>query len=116
MAEALEEAAKAENISFIREHNAGFIETAVKFVTDIEALLRELNSAANKLQKDKPDAELLKKLSDACNEYSMNGAEKFMDEIETYNYTDDGGLVLWLRENVDLMNYSEIVERIKSEE
>jgi len=35
-----------------------------------------------------------------------------MNEIEAFQYEADDGLAHWLRDNVDQMNYTEIVEKL----
>jgi len=35
-----------------------------------------------------------------------------MEEIEMYEYETDNELSNWLRENIDLINFAEVVERL----
>ena len=42
----------------------------------------------------------------------MQKVGAIMKEIECFEYTDDDGLVLWLRDNVDKMNYTDITEKL----
>jgi len=42
----------------------------------------------------------------------MNEVFEIMDEIYLYQYDADGGLTEWLKENVQLVNFSEIVEKL----
>ena len=42
----------------------------------------------------------------------MDGADAAMAEIEAYEYDSDDGLAVWLRQNIDQMNFSQIKERL----
>jgi hypothetical protein len=57
-------------------------------------------------------AEALSRLLAACDAYDMDGVDAAMKEIEASRYGADEGLVAWLRENVDRMNFAEIKERL----
>jgi CheY-like chemotaxis protein len=111
-AEALEHAASAGDLGFISEHNPPFLEAAGKFIDDISKLLSAIGSDNTKPKKDKPDSGLLLRLRDACEEYRMKKADEAMTEIEKYQYEADGGLADWLRQNIDIMNFQQVVERI----
>jgi len=37
-----------------------------------------------------------------------------MEKIDEYQYDSDDGLSEWLRENIDLMNYSQVTEKLTS--
>ena len=111
-AKALEMAAKSEDLSYIDGHNVEFLEAVQKLVGDIEDMLSAINAEIKKPEKDKPSEEDLLKLLSACGIYDMSEADAVMAEIEKYQYYDDGGLAVWLRENVDLINFSQIVEKL----
>ena len=116
-AENLEHAAKDGNLDYVLENNQALVDNVHELIENIEAALDRMNQgkgnpAKDKPRKDKPYQEALDKLRIACDEYKIEDIEKLMNEIECYEYTEDGGLALWLRENVDQMNYAEIVERL----
>ena len=111
-AKALEDAAKAGNIDFINKHNSAFLESAWKLVHDIENMLAELDAENPKPKKDKPDEDVLRKLLFACKEYDISEADKAMAEIEKYKYDADDGLANSLRENIDRMDYKQIVQKL----
>jgi signal transduction histidine kinase/CheY-like chemotaxis protein len=111
-AEALEKAAKAGNIDFVIANNADLIEAAGKLVNNIKDLLGKMASENPKPKKDKPDGQVLSKLAAACEQYNMDEADSAMKEIDNYEYESDDGLAQWLRENVDMMNFSEIKEKL----
>jgi len=111
LAEALEDAAKAGDFDFAEANNQRFIETVSALRTDIEAAIQEKPSQ-DKPKKDKPDRETLSKTLTACKNFNITEANAFVKELEAFEYESDGELVLWLRENVDQMNNSEIAERL----
>ena len=111
-AEELEKAASVGNINFVNEHNGAFFKTVQKLVSDIDDLISTIDAENPKPQKDKPDADLLIKLSCACKAFDIYEVDAAMDIIEKYKYTSDGGLADWLRENIDKMKFAQIVERL----
>ncbi|MCL1818029.1 MAG: hypothetical protein FWG35_03795, partial [Spirochaetaceae bacterium] len=83
----------------------------------IDALNEILPAAASgpKPHKDKPDADVLGRLLKACEDYDLSGVDAAMAEIEGFDYQSDGGLAVWLRENVDQMNFMLIAEKLAEE-
>ncbi|MCL2805827.1 MAG: transporter substrate-binding domain-containing protein [Treponema sp.] len=111
-AKALEEAAKSGDFGYIKKHNPAFLENTKKLVLDIDDLLNCIEAENPKPKKDKPDTELLLKLLTACKSYDMDGADEAMAEMEKYKYEADDGLADWLRDNVDIMNFTQIVQKL----
>ena len=111
-AENLENAAKTGDIAYINMHNQTFIEAVMKLIRDIDDLLNAKSTENPKPMKNVPDAMALQKLLDACKSYSMDEAESAMGEIETYQYYNDDGLVEWLRKNLKLTNFKQIIEKL----
>ena len=111
-AESLEKAAKENNMDYVTENNAVFIEHASRLVENIRDMLEKTSPEKPKPKKDKPDPEVLSKLLDACGSYDMDGVDGAMAEIEAYDYESDGGLALWLRENVNKLEFKDIIEKL----
>ena len=111
-AEALEKAAKEGNYDFVQANNAVFIEAAEKLINDINKMMLEKASLSPKPKKDKPDSETLSELLTACQAYDMDGVDAAMEEIDAYQYEQDDALVLWLKENVDRLNFTQITEKL----
>jgi len=111
-AESLEKAAKDGNIDFVASNNQDFIGMTTKLLADIEGALSESLLKQEKPKKEKPDGEVLSRLLAACKNCDAATAERIVQELDRFQYESDEGLALWLRENVDQMNYSEIVERL----
>jgi len=114
-AETLEKAAKAGDFDFVAADNPALTENILKLIFDIEAALNKNTEKAEKIKRDKPYNEALKQLRAACRDYKIEDIDNIMKEIEVFEYTNDEGLVRWLRENADQMNYMEITARLSEE-
>jgi signal transduction histidine kinase len=111
-AEALEKAAKAGDLANVTANNPSFIEDVLKMIANIEEVLSSKTEKIEKPKKEKPYMEALEKLKNACDNYQIEEIDKVIKEIECFEYTADDGLVYWLRENIDQMNFMEIVEKL----
>jgi len=109
---ALEDAADKGDIDFISEHHQDFIDVTRSLVRDIDEMLTSLSNSSQKPVKDKPDDELLKKLYIACAGHHMDGVDAAIAEIELYEYQNDNGLVNWLHEAADVLDYDSIADRL----
>lgn len=114
MAEALEKEAKAGNYDYVAAHNPAFQETARKLISEANDILAQADMNAPKPVKDKPDKEALDMLLEACRNYDMDGADSAIKEIGCYTYSNDGGLAVWLQENVKRTNFPQIVKRLST--
>ncbi|MCL2819813.1 MAG: ATP-binding protein [Oscillospiraceae bacterium] len=114
IAESLEHAAINRDYDFINENNIKLETKISSLVKNINVMLDNYDSDNKKQQKDKPDTALLIKLRHACEKYEMNAVDTTLDELEIYEYDSDGGLVEWLRDNAEQMNFEEIIERLSS--
>ena len=81
-------------------------------MNDLEEFLLKNAPDQYKTKMDSPDPKHLKKLLKACEKYDMDEVDAVMAEIEKCEYSNDEGLALWLRENVNQMNFRQIVERL----
>jgi CheY-like chemotaxis protein len=108
----LEDAAKSGNFDLVSNRNPDFIKFAFKLLSDIENLLAEMDVDHNKPLKDKPDEETLSELLVACENYDMDGVDAAMEKINDFDYESDDGLVAWLRENMERMNFTLIKEKL----
>ncbi|MCL2176280.1 MAG: hypothetical protein FWB73_09585, partial [Treponema sp.] len=110
----LEDAAKSGDLNYIQKNNPAFTEAAWKLVNDIENMISAIEDENPKPKKDKPDNETLSKLLTACKDFDIDNADKAMNEIEKYKYEADDGLAVWLRENMDKMNFKQIAEKLEN--
>ncbi|MCL2577762.1 MAG: response regulator [Defluviitaleaceae bacterium] len=111
-AKALETAAENNDMKFIEKNNSYFIKDLKKLISDIGNLLREIDDPDSKPKKNKPDNQALSRLVEACNSFSINDVDEVMQEINKYCYESDNELVEFLCEKAQLMQYSDIVERL----
>ena len=109
-AEALEKAAKAGDVDFVIANNADFINAVENLIIDLKDALD--NVTIPKPKKDKPDRVALDKLVAACDANDIDKVDTIMEEIDYYEYESDDGLALWLRENVDEANFTQIKEKL----
>jgi len=109
---ALEVAARDGNAGFVNDNNRDFIDSVEKLVTDLENMLRAIETDRNKPKKEQPDREVLVKLLEGCKTYDMDTVDAAMAELESYEYKTGGELVSWLWENVQQFNISEIKEKL----
>jgi signal transduction histidine kinase/CheY-like chemotaxis protein len=112
LAERLEEAAQIRDLGYINEHNPPFLKAARQLAEDLDNLLSSLRSDSPKPEREAPDKNALSKLLAACDAFDMSEVDDVMEEINSYSYKSDGGLVDWLRKNVELVNFDEIVQRL----
>jgi len=111
-AKALEMAAIENDWTYISGNNTSFVTALRELINGLENLFLTVDASCQKQKKDKPDPEALKQLMIACDNYDMDGVDAIMDEMTAFKYESDDGLVDWLHENIELMNFSEIVERL----
>ena len=113
-AEALEHAAKAGDLDFVLANNPALIEAVSNLIAKLDDVFGEEEDLPKKEKpkKDKPYREALLRLRTGCEDYNIEEIEAVMNEIEVFQYTADDGLALWLRENVNQMNYMEITEKL----
>ena len=107
----LEEAVLDGDLNYINGHNQAFLDEALVFVQEIEESLSGIFGNETKPEMDYPDKTSLEKLVTACSCFDIAGVEAAMAEIEQYQYTQDADISDWLRKNVDMMNYTQIVEK-----
>jgi hypothetical protein len=113
-AETLEHAAKAGDYEQVAGTNAAFIARTETLVAAIEELLQDFarrSPARRKLAV--PDKELLNKILTGAKHYKPAVMEETMIELESYDYENGGDLILWLREQLDNLEYDAIRERLE---
>ncbi|MCL2082604.1 MAG: ATP-binding protein [Oscillospiraceae bacterium] len=109
---ALENAARQNDLEYVNENHQTFIDLAMGLVDGINAELDAIERENPKPKKARPDDEMLLKLLGACKSYDMDGADAIMEEIESWQYEFDGGLVEWLKDNIDRADFSDVAEKL----
>jgi HPt (histidine-containing phosphotransfer) domain-containing protein len=115
LAESLEHEAKDGNYAFIVEHNENFVKAAHTLLGGLQALIKSFDDAHPRQVKSAPDKDTLTALRDACVAFDIDGVDRAMGELEGFEYESGGELVKWLREQVDIMGFKQIAERLTKE-
>jgi HPt (histidine-containing phosphotransfer) domain-containing protein len=120
-AEALREAAlKLETMSRagdwagVLSYNDRLIKDAETIVTNVRAWLENYDSRNAKPRLKTPDRDILAKLQQSCETYDMTGIDWAMFELESSVYEEGGDLIAWLREKIDVSEFGEAAERLRS--
>jgi signal transduction histidine kinase/CheY-like chemotaxis protein len=115
-AEILESAAKAGDFKTVQAGTRMFLESMNTLISDLESLLQKvLTDQRTKQHMTVPSSTLLARLLDACKQYKPILMEEIIAELDTYVYDSGGDLILWLREQLDNLEYDAIQERLEKE-
>jgi CheY-like chemotaxis protein/anti-sigma regulatory factor (Ser/Thr protein kinase) len=112
LAEALEHAAKADDLQFVLDNNGAFLAAARSLLESLQKAISDYDAAHPKEKKSAPDADVLEALRSACEAFDINGVDSAMGELESYEYETGGELVKWLRDQVDIMGFAQIAVRL----
>ncbi|MDR1576584.1 MAG: response regulator [Treponema sp.] len=115
LAEGLEHAARNGDLRFIEANNGRFLERAETLLQNIRYLLEEISGPAEARPRlAEPDKALLAELLEACKHYRINAMEETLRGLEKNEYESGGELIVWLREQLDNLEYDAIAERLAS--
>jgi CheY-like chemotaxis protein len=112
-AEALEFAAKKNDFAFVAAHNGAFIQETRKLIAALSALLQSVEAETPRPEKAEPEGAVLDALLEACAVYDIDGVDKAMTALESCAYASGAELVLWLREQVKVLGFKQIRERLE---
>jgi HPt (histidine-containing phosphotransfer) domain-containing protein len=115
LAEQLEGAAKDGKQQFVQTNNQTLIAQTRTLLNATSAVLTRLCGESQKPLKNYPDQATLKQLQRASADFSMDGIDAAMADLESYDYDQDGALVTWLREQVDCLGFTAISTRLAAE-
>lgn len=113
-ADSLEKAAMEGDYQYVKAHNRTFTDASWKLIFDLEDMLLNVETGTPKPVRDFPDSGTLAELSNGCRTYNMDAVDAAMAEMEKYSYTADDGLTDWLVDNIKLMNFKQIVDRLSA--
>jgi CheY-like chemotaxis protein len=116
-AEALENAARSEDMKFIAANNwhlIGAAETLIKNISDYLSKISETQEEKKKAAA--PDQSLLTEYLDACKNFKIASMENVQKKLEEYDYESESGaeLVKWLREQLDNLEYDAIIKKLEN--
>jgi signal transduction histidine kinase/DNA-binding response OmpR family regulator len=113
--EELEQAARAGDYEKVQGENAAFIAGVERTLAGLEALLGNVEVGRPVKQKAPvPHEALLKELLDASKRFKPVRMEEIIAELEEYEYESGDELVVWLREQLDNLEYDAIRERLEA--
>ncbi|MCL1931618.1 MAG: ATP-binding protein, partial [Treponema sp.] len=114
MAQELEGYAKAGDFASVEAKNADFIKMTEATLQELGDLLEKVNVKKGiKPKIAMPDTTLLSRLLEAAKRYKSTVMEEILEELEAYSYESGGELVLWLREQIDNLEYDAICSRLE---
>ncbi|GHS89066.1 hypothetical protein AGMMS49957_11630 [Synergistales bacterium] len=114
-AEALEMAAKAGDLAFVEAGNDDFIKAIQTLLADLSTVLQVIAEKKPKPRKAEPDADALADLMEACKSFDPDGVESAMNILESYEYDSRGELVEWIRSQIAVTGFKQIVKRLSEE-
>ncbi|MDR1662391.1 MAG: response regulator, partial [Azoarcus sp.] len=109
-AEELEYAAKAADFDFVRRNNPLFIQAAEAFLSRLAVLAGA--GGGGKTSRHAPDEALLAQMEEAAANFRIGDMEAIMNTLESFEYETQAEWVVWLREQVDRMEFTAIHERL----
>jgi signal transduction histidine kinase/CheY-like chemotaxis protein len=112
-AEDLELAAQTGDRRTVRANHEILLERTEALLAGVEELLRAAASGVEKKHAPAPDVALLEKMRQAAARFDIQSLENILSELGEYEYEFDEELVLWLREQVDNLEYDAVRERLK---
>ena len=110
----LETKAKSGDLEEILFRNNSLLEETKNIISALQEWLGKFDSQNPKPLLAYPDRLLLSRLYTCCEAYDMDGIDEVMDKLESADYENDASLVIWLREKITELNFSEIVTRLKA--
>jgi len=113
-AQDLEAFAKAGDFESVQAKNSDFITMTESALRELEALLKKADAGKGiKPKMALPDPKLLSRLLAAAKRYKSSAMEEIVEELETHEYETGGELVVWLREQLDNLEYDAICSRLE---
>jgi len=114
MAQELEGFAKAGDFASVQKKNADFIAMTESALQELGALLEKTSTTRGvKPKMALPDSTLLSRLLAAAKRYKSTVMEEIVEELESHDYESGGELVVWLREQIDNLEYDAICSRLE---
>ncbi|GHV84638.1 hypothetical protein AGMMS50230_02460 [Spirochaetia bacterium] len=104
----LETAAKAGELEKVLTDSGSFIKMIESLLLEIGNLLQKAAAQKTKQRLSIPDTALFSKLLEAANGYRANAIEAVLKELESCEYESGGELIIWLRRQMDNLEYDAI--------
>jgi hypothetical protein len=108
----LEIMSRAGDLDGVLQHNDKLITDTENIVANVKAWLERYDAVHKKPLLKVPDREVLARLRRSCENYDMSGIDQAMTELESADYEEDPGLTAWLREKIDVSDFTEAAARL----
>jgi HPt (histidine-containing phosphotransfer) domain-containing protein len=110
----LEKMARAGDIEWILANNENFIKNTGKIVNGIKEWLEGYDAVNKKPVLKAPDQAALERLKQGCKNFSMKDIDMAISELESADYEQDADFVAWLKEKINVSEFSGITEKIEN--
>jgi len=115
-AEALEAAARRGDLGFIAANNEPLVDKASRLFADLQkCLAAHVEKEGARIPASAPDPALLAELLAACRQFKSSAMEEILKKLDSFEYAAGGGLIPWLREQMDNLEYEAIEQRLTEE-
>jgi PAS domain S-box-containing protein len=116
MAEDLEQAGRKKDKHYLQTHTDPFIMIVEQMLERLKKFMASVaEQEGGKPLSPKPDPAVLREIMEACKHYKVNKMEEMLEKLEMYQYESGGDLVVWLREQMDNLEYDAIQKRLTDE-
>ena len=113
-AEALEAAARRQDIPFVTANTGPLVEETVLLLENLKKLLESMaGDKSTAPLSPSPDPVLLNKLLEASKGYKSSVMEEALSSLEAFRYESGGDLIAWLHEQMDNLEYDAIREKLE---
>jgi hypothetical protein len=96
----------------VLEKNGKLIADTEIVVANIKEWIKQYDAENAKPRLKAPDRGLLKRLREYCENYDMSGIDEVMSELDKNDYEEDGDLVAWLKEKIDISEIGDAAARL----
>jgi CheY-like chemotaxis protein len=108
----LEEAAKQGNLEEVQARREPFIRHVEALLATLASLEEGNAGEDDRERRPSPDEAVLRSLLRATERYDASAMEKALGELERYGYEEGNDLVVWLRGELDALEYDHIREQL----
>ncbi|MDR2788881.1 MAG: response regulator [Candidatus Accumulibacter sp.] len=114
-AEALEQAARNDDMAFVREKNPELVERLETLLKSLSALIGADAEKNARERRERPDENLLRKMYEAARDFDVDAMTAALRELEGFRYVEGEELVRWLRQGVAHLKFVEIRQRLSAD-
>jgi len=108
----LENLSRGGDFQGVIERNGKLIEDTEIVVANVQKWLDKNDIYETKPRLKAPDSGLLARLREGCESYDMDTVEEIIKELEKNEYDEDGELVSWIREQIDMSKLGDVAKRL----